>query len=347
MTMWIPHLCRYGRAIALGLVLTAAGGVLATAQEDPVKEEGRIFCDLFYDGELEEIWKYFSPDMRSVFGTVDSLRAFRREALGFLGSEVVILDETTGAENGQMTYRRIARFENTSQLARVEWAFDADWMVTAFLIWANEGEAPSTYLEYETRTPLRLPFNDEWFVFWGGRTVALNYHASTMDQRFAYDILIMKDGSTHRGSGSSNEDYYCFDKPIHAPGPGVIVAVENEVAENIPGAVNTRMVFGNHVIIDHRNGEFSFLAHFKQGSIEVELGDVVATGRLLGLCGNSGNSTEPHLHYHLQTAPTYHEGVGLPAQFRDYVADGKSVARGEPVKGQRIKPEPDAARGAK
>ena len=115
----------------------------------------------------------------------------------------------------------------------------------------------------------------------------------------------------------------------------------------MPGVVSTRKVFGNHVIIDHQNGEYSFLAHFKQGSIAVEMGDVVKTGHLLGLCGNSGNSTEPHLHYHLQTAPTYHEGAGLPAQFRDYVADGKSVARGEPVKGQRVMPEPDAERRAK
>ena len=70
-------------------------------------------------------------------------------------------------------------------------------------------------------------------------------------------------------------------------------------------------------------------------------------GHPLGLCGNSGYSTEPHLHYHLQTEPMYHGGVGLPAQFHNYVADGESVTRGEPIKGQRIISEPDTAGSAK
>ncbi len=347
MITWPTRIYPYRQALALALVLAALRAAPAAAWDDPVKERGRAFCRLFYDGELDEIWRHFSSDMRGRFGTVDSLKALRAQALGFLGSEITVIEETTGNADNLTTYRRIARFENTSQLARIEWTFDPEWTVTGFLIWANEGEAPSTHLGYETKTSLRLPFNEEWFVLWGGRTVAVNYHAETMDQRFACDLLIMKDGSTHRGEGRKNEDYYCFEKPVYVPGPGVVVAVENAVPENVPGVLNAKKVFGNHVIIDHQNGEYSFLAHFKQGSIVVEMGAVVTTGHLLGLCGNSGNSTEPHLHYHMQTTLTYHEGAGLPAQFRNYVADGKSVARGEPVKGQRIVPEPDAARGTK
>lgn len=95
---------------------------------------------------------------------------------------------------------------------------------------------------------------------------------------------------------------------------------------------------GNHVILDHENGEYSFLAHFKKATVAVKPGQSVKTGDRLGLCGNSGNSTEPHLHYHLQTTPDFGAGDGLPIQFLDYVADGEPVARGEPVKGQQIHP---------
>jgi murein DD-endopeptidase MepM/ murein hydrolase activator NlpD len=66
----------------------------------------------------------------------------------------------------------------------------------------------------------------------------------------------------------------------------------------------------------------------------------VARGQRLGECGNSGNSSEPHLHYQLQDGPEMGPSAGLPAQFTDYLADGQPVARGEPVRGQAIRPAP-------
>jgi murein DD-endopeptidase MepM/ murein hydrolase activator NlpD len=97
---------------------------------------------------------------------------------------------------------------------------------------------------------------------------------------------------------------------------------------------------GNHVIIDHGNGEFSLLAHLRRGTLAVELGQTVTAATPLGRCGHSGNTSEPHLHYHLQDTAVFGKGVGLPAQFQGYVADGEAVARGEPVKGQTIRRGP-------
>ena len=94
---------------------------------------------------------------------------------------------------------------------------------------------------------------------------------------------------------------------------------------------------GNHVVIDH-GGEFSFLAHLRQGSVSVKAGDRVSAGQPLGRCGNSGNTTMPHLHYHLQTTAVFAQGAGLPAQFNDYRADGQRVARGEPQRGEHLEP---------
>ena len=61
------------------------------------------------------------------------------------------------------------------------------------------------------------------------------------------------------------------------------------------------------------------------------------SGDLLGLVGNSGNSTEPHLHYHLQNTPIWWEGEGLPVWLNNYISNGVYVEYGEPVRGEIIK----------
>ncbi|WP_251278943.1 M23 family metallopeptidase, partial [Enterobacter hormaechei] len=76
---------------------------------------------------------------------------------------------------------------------------------------------------------------------------------------------------------------------------------------------------GNRVILDHGNDEYSVLAHLRQGSVRVAQGQVVRSGTHLAGCGNSGNSSEPHLHYQLQAGPAFGVGVALPAQFSDYL----------------------------
>jgi len=90
-------------------------------------------------------------------------------------------------------------------------------------------------------------------------------------------------------------------------------------------------------MIDHLNGEYSMLAHFKKGTIIVSVGDIVIKGQEVGKAGNSGNSTGPHLHYHIQNTPEYLDGIGLPAQFLNYYADDVLIERGEPVKRQFVR----------
>jgi len=104
----------------------------------------------------------------------------------------------------------------------------------------------------------------------------------------------------------------------------------------VPGQMDAEHVFGNHVVIDLGDGEYVVLAHLIRGSVAVKPGDRVAAGQAIALCGNSGHSSEPHLHVHLQTSPTLDDGEGLPMPFIDYRADGAPIARGEPVRGQTI-----------
>ena len=219
-----------------------------------------------------------------------------------------------------------------------------------FVTGCTEKEAPSKYLEYKTETYLRFPLKGESYIAWGGRTLKQNAHASFKDQRFALDIVALKEGhailsaedikndnvKTYSGDIHKNESYYIFGREVLATATGVVAATQNYVADNIPGEYNERQAAGNYVVLDHGNGEFSMFAHLKYKSVVVKTGDHVEYGDVLGLCGNSGNSSEPHLHYHLQNTKEWHKGEGLPAQFNEYISNGEFVQRGEPVRGQII-----------
>jgi murein DD-endopeptidase MepM/ murein hydrolase activator NlpD len=148
--------------------------------------------------------------------------------------------------------------------------------------------------------------------------------------------VIRRNGSTHKGDGKRNEDYFCFDEPLLAPADGAIVESVDGIPDNVPGVMNARQIYGNHVVIDFGNGEYGVMCHFKNGSVRVKVGDRVKSGQIVGLCGNSGNSSEPHLHFHLQDGKKLGAAIGLPAPFSGYMADGKMLRLGVPVRGQLI-----------
>ena len=194
------------------------------------------------------------------------------------------------------------------------------------------------------QTELLLPFKGQWRVFWGGDTAELNHHHEVPNQRFALDLVgVGEDGKTQRGDGTRNEDYYAFGREVLAPAEGTVIEVIEGVRDNTPGSMNPYSAVGNCVTIQHRDDEVSVLAHFKQGSIVVKPGDTVKRGQLLGQCGNSGNSSEPHLHFHLQNSPVFQNGLGIKCTFQKVVVmkDGKAETQTNfsPVKDQIIRPE--------
>lgn len=322
-------------------------GVPAAAQVSDVLEQGALeqgaeLTAAFYENQIDTVWQRMSPQMRSALESRENLAAFRKQIGEQLGAETAVIEETISSEQGYAIYRRRARFQNVPMVILVQWAVDADGQVGGFFIrpdqTVSQTAAASDHLDHETRTQLRLPFNDEFFVFWGGRSVEQNYHAVDSNQRFALDLLIVRDGASRAGDGRRNEDYHCFGTPILAPAAGTVLEAIDGVADNAPGRTNPREVTGNRVTIDHGNGEFSILAHLRNGSLRVQPGDAVRAGQHLGDCGNSGNSSEPHLHYQLQDGPRFGVAAGLPAQFSGYVADDQAVSRGEPTRGQRVRP---------
>jgi murein DD-endopeptidase MepM/ murein hydrolase activator NlpD len=193
-------------------------------------------------------------------------------------------------------------------------------------------------------TTLRLPFDGQWFVFWGGDTKELNHHHDSLPQRFAFDfVMVDKTGTTHQGEGKRNEDYYAFGQPVLAPADGVVTEVISGVRDNTPGSMNPFSAVGNAVMIQHREHEVSVLAHFQQGSIRVKPGERVKRGQVLGLCGNSGNSSEPHVHFHLQNTPIIQDATGIRCTFDKLTVtkDGKSEAKTgySPIKGDLVQQE--------
>jgi hypothetical protein len=319
---------------------------MSTAAAQPELAPGRELTESFYAGRTAQVWERLEPAMRNALGSAEALAAFRARVEAGLGTETAVEAESVTPLAAFSVYRRRARFTRSPGLVLVEWTVTPEGRVAGFRIAPDQGApqppAPSRHLEHRTRANLRLPFDGEFFVVWGGRTVEQNYHAVHANQRFAYDLLVMRDGATRTGDGSRNEDYHCFGQPIVAPADGRVILAVDGVADNVPGQMNAPQVAGNHVIVDHGTGEFSMLAHLRSGSVAVRADDRVARGQRLGECGNSGNSSEPHLHYQLQDGPEMGASAGLPPQFTDYLADGRPVARGEPVRGQTVRPAPAA-----
>ena len=189
-----------------------------------------------------------------------------------------------------------------------------------------------------TKTKMILPFEGEWFVFWGGDTKEENYHVESKAQKNAFDFIIMdKNGKSHKNDGQSNDDYYAFGKPINSAAEGEVVLVVDGIKDNKPGVMNPMYVPGNTVVVKTANNEYLYFCHFKQSSIVVKQGQKVARGQLLGLCGNSGNSSEAHLHFHIQDAEDMNAAIGVKCHFENVTVNGQARSDYSPVKNDKIR----------
>ncbi|MDN3583166.1 urea transporter [Mucilaginibacter flavus] len=147
---------------------------------------------------------------------------------------------------------------------------------------------------------LHLPFMGFW-------TVSQGYNGSIThkdDWAQALDFVITDDEqNTYQYPGILPEHFYCFNKPVLACADGVVEVVVSHIEDNAIGKQNLKENWGNTVVIKHADGLYSKVSHLKKNSIKVKIGEVVKAGHQLGLCGNSGRSPEPHLHFQLQATP--------------------------------------------
>jgi hypothetical protein len=211
----------------------------------------------------------------------------------------------------------------------------------------RRGKNLPTPATYRPKGTYRLPFQGWWWVGNGGPDPETSHSWELLGQRYAYDFLIRdEEGKTHRGSGRRPEDYYAFGAPVCAPADGVVVAVQNRHRDcPWPGLLDPLAwsIVGNYVLIRHEGGEYSLLAHLKRGSVRVRPGQWVRAGEVVGECGNSGHSTEPHLHFQFLDRPNLFLGLSLPIPFSGFLRkkeDGalERVPLGFPVRGEEVAP---------
>ena len=144
----------------------------------------------------------------------------------------------------------------------------------------------------------------------------------TNPARYSLDLVAIDDEARlFSGRGQSRNDYFSNGATIVAPAAGRIVAAVSDASDD--PAEPTResfakdplfAIYGNYLVIDHGNGEFSQLGHLKKGSLTVGVGDQVRQGQPIAQAGASGTSLFPHLHYQLVTRPGV-DGEGLPPRF--------------------------------
>jgi murein DD-endopeptidase len=167
-------------------------------------------------------------------------------------------------------------------------------------------------------------------------------------QRFAIDyVRVDTAGRTVNGDRARNENFYAENADAIAVADGIVVATKDSIPENVPGPtsravpITLETVGGNHVILDIGGGRFAFYAHLRPGTLRVTTGDRVRRGQVLGLVGNSGNSTEPHLHFHLADANSPLGSEGIPYLHESFELLGRCKG---PLTGCSRSPAPETRR---
>lgn len=313
----------------------------AAMNRDAALARARTVRDRVSAGTIDALWGEFTDGMRAALKDSAAFTATGSSIHTQFGVIDSILAEAVTAQDSTVTVRTTCRFSKMPLPMDVIVGLAPDGRISTLLVRPDQTkptEYPSKFLDYLPKARFTLPFRDEWLVFWGGRTLGENYHAATRSQRFAHDLVMVSDGKTHAGDGKALTDYYCYGKPILAPADGIVVTAIDSLPDQAIGSRDPLRAAGNHVVIDHGNHEYSLLAHLQPHSLKVKAGQKVRRGDVLGLAGNSGNTSEPHLHVHLMNARSMDDADGLPMPFDGYVLDGSTIEHGELKRFQIVKP---------
>lgn len=177
--------------------------------------------------------------------------------------------------------------------------------------------------DFRQATALVFPFRGHGIITQGG---ALNDGHRNRSGQFAVDAMALTDRyAVMARDGDASEAAAGWGRPILAPAGGVVASARSDRPDQPEiGRADARYFAagfpdggdpGNHVVIDHENGEFSMVAHFQQHSLKVKAGDRVVQGQDLGRLGSSGDSSAPHVHHQLQAGPSWTSADGLPHHY--------------------------------
>jgi Peptidase family M23 len=202
-----------------------------------------------------------------------------------------------------------------------------------------------------TAIVLTPPFKGSGWVNGNGCCVEIGPHRfvtnpmnGSLDpsEQFAIDWIKIDDkGKAFRTDGKKPDDWLCYGVDVLAVGSGTVVEVMRDLPDVTPGVAPTNLtvpqIAGNHVILDLGGGRYAMYAHFAPQSIAVHVGDHVRSGDKLGLLGNSGNSTGPHLHFQISDRPSTLDTTSLPFVFESMTLEGHTSADLEQIDDFSIK----------
>ncbi len=185
---------------------------------------------------------------------------------------------------------------------------------SARALWGYTYREPTLHLAFPLRSGC-------YAVGHGGNTKVINYHAVDTAQHYANDILkLNRWGTRARGIYPQRLDaYYIFGDIVYSPCDGLIVNALDGLPDLAPSEMDRTHIAGNHVIILSQDRKI-LLAHLQQNSVLVQTGEQVRQGQPIGKVGNSGNTSEPHLHIHVEyggSPDRFGDGVGVPIIFKE------------------------------
>lgn len=319
------------KSILLYLILHPIFG-FGQAEKEIAKKIATEFTNYYNGDEYQKVFDLFSPEMKTALPleqTTNFLKSLKNQVGTIQNREFIKYEKGTYA-----TYK--TNFERG--VLSVHISLDGNGKINGLFVKPyQEDNLPQ--LE-RNKSDLILPFRNEWTVVWGGDTKEQNYHVESEAQKHAFDIVITDaNGKTFKTDGQTNDDYYAFGKELFAPCDAEVVLVVDGIKDNIPGEFNPIYIPGNTVILKTPNNEYLFFAHFKHHSIVVTEGQKVKQRELLGLCGNSGQSSEPHLHFHMQNIENMNKATGAKCYFDKILVDGVLKEDYSPVKGEKIRNE--------
>jgi len=281
-------------------------------EETNIAEENAMitpdnFIDTLMNGSKEDLYNQMSPELQEAI----SLDEFKTSTDSFMEG-VTSWEPVTEAKLNNLVERS---WKDQTGTKGIQAYFTKDHQISGLMIQPLEMHEETD--KAFTKTEFQFPVKGKWFVFWGGNDVMSNYHYAHETQRYALDIVRTQEDSSYQGDAAVNENYYAFGEPLYAAADGTVVEVKNDIPDNTPGVMNAEEPAGNVVVIDHGNGEYSITAHIKEGSVAVKTGDKVKQGDLIGQLGNSGNSSEAHLHFQVSDGPDLFTSRSIQIRWAD------------------------------
>lgn len=189
---------------------------------------------------------------------------------------------------------------------------------------------------YQTKTSLSLPVKGKYIIYDGHdyyshhrrfnllHPYTLKMGVFTNPSRYSLDFCKVNDsGTMFTGDPSVNKNWLGFGEDLYATADGVVVAVidsmkDNHITIESDMKVEPKAIYGNYIVIDHLNGEYSMYGHIKNGSGKVRPGQKVKRGQVIAAIGASGSSLMPHLHYELVSSNDYFKAESLPVYFQNF-----------------------------